>query len=168
MNSFLAEIRPGGSLRINGVSQEVVQINSYRERYEGETTWWYELELRGEDGVSCTLEWEDNSNDLFLYGAPLELEALEINPSMLEQFDKDEEGCFVSDGITYYYEESGEAVCFQNSLPGEPVRDHEGEIFYYWDFGNETGDYSACVEEWSTGYEVFIGIKIDESYVEKV
>ena len=167
MSTFLSEIRPGDKLRINGVLQNVIHMNAYRERHEGETHWWYELELRGDDGIVCTLEWDDKCEDFFLYGISIELEELGLDSSDLDKFDEDEEGTFVSSGIIYHYADSGEALYFEGSAPGEPVQDKKGVTFYYWDFMDDTGDYSTTVEEWSTGYETFVGMRIDHAAIEK-
>lgn len=153
-------------LRIGGVAHRVTLVSSYCQREEGQTYWWYDLELEADGGAMCCLEWDEDDGKFTLYGAPGMLNGIGITPADLDRFDDDEEGCIEYEGIAYYYEDSGHALCFEDCGPGECDDEDDAEDVYFYEFLDESGSLRINVERWTEATEVYLGAYIDGEMIE--
>ncbi|HIJ72827.1 MAG TPA: DUF4178 domain-containing protein [Candidatus Hydrogenedentes bacterium] len=166
MSSSLAAVRPGDSISLNGVPHRVEQIDSYCEDSEQGVFWWCELKLSGEDGAVSYLEWSEQKPGIYLYGTPGDPESVGLDGNMLADFDEEEEGSFSYDGRTYYYDDSGEAVCFEGRALTEAYGAEDGEACYYWDFYDESRQFCISVEQWESEIDAYFGVRLDPAAIE--
>ena len=95
MGESLWDVREGQTLYLNGVPQHVERVDSFCEQWDGETAWWFELELRSDSDELSYLSWDEDESDFFLYGPPSNPSDFRLTLDVLRQFDDDEAGRFI-------------------------------------------------------------------------
>lgn len=115
--------------------RHVYQVNNYE---------WSELELdTGTEKLWLELA-EDDELEIRCSHTKLKLREINVTPDDLERMAADEDGRITYNGITYFFEDAGEATYLKN---GDP---NLAEQFRYWDFENREGTKLLSIENFGS------------------
>ncbi len=149
---------------VNILSRSIYREGDNHDRRPGDrrSGEWYELEGdNGKQKLWISLE-DDDMLNVTLAMRKLKLRDLPISRDDLDDMDEKNQGEFVFEGKTYYYENSNEASYFRNS---DTTPDNEA-FFYYWKFEDADGTAYITIEEWENGrFEVIVSAPIKASQV---
>jgi hypothetical protein len=148
----------GGILKIenwdeNGedVDLEVVGRHTY---LEGDSTW---FELECETGVKKVWIEVEDDDELFIYGtyAKFNFRDIAIDEETLYQIEKKDKGKFEHDGITFKYEDCGDAVFYKN---GDELA---AQTFKYWEFEDKSEKWVLSFEKWKdNSFDIYLNQRI--------
>lgn len=149
----LENLEAGATITLTRFDGQDIHVDlSLHERhvYEEDGDTWYELECQGPNGpVSLNIDPTDR-DWVSVTRRKISLEHLGIDAERLAEIEKRDAGAVIYDGVTYEYEDWGEATYY-------PLGDRsEGEDFKYWDFEDDA-EGLITIEYWEDGgYEVFM------------
>lgn len=149
----LENLEAGALITLTRFDGKDVHVNvSLHERhvYEEDGDVWYELECQGPDGpVSINVDPSDR-DWVSVTRRKMSLEHLGIDPARLNEIETRDAGSVSYDGISYEFEDWGEATYY-------PLGERsEGEDFKYWDFEDDA-EGLITIERWEDGsHEVFL------------
>lgn len=152
-NDALENLEAGALITLTRFDGKDVHVNvSLHERhvYEEDGDTWYELECQGPDGpVSINVDPTDREW-VSVTRRKMSLEHLGIDAAKLNEIEARDAGSVSYDGISYEFEDWGEATYY-------PLGERsEGEDFKYWDFEDDA-EGLITIERWEDGtHEVFL------------
>ncbi len=152
----IQQVRPGGVLRIDGMTLSVTNRHRYR---DDEHTEWFELMLEDvTTGAVYFLEIEEDDEVTLLFGQKFSRNRRAIGGlsdaiAQIDELDDDADGndIFVTtEGHTFWYDDDEELTFFKDD--GD-----DGETFYLYNFKTEDEQHSLSVEVWGSKQEISIG-----------
>jgi len=149
----LENLEAGALITLSRFDGKDIHVNvSLHERhvYEEDDDVWYELECQGPDGpVSINVDPSDREW-VSVTRRKMSLEHLGIDAARLNEIETRDAGSVSYDGISYEFEDWGEATYY-------PLGERsEGEDFKYWDFEDDA-EGLITIERWDDGsHEVFL------------
>ncbi len=157
----------GGVIMLPAFGPNKVPVETYvtrRHRYEDEEGYeWYELVCQ-QGARELLVEWYHEGRELVVTAGYQDenptLDDLGLDADRLDQMDEDEEGRFTWDGTRFHYDDSGEVMYYEDD-------GREGEVFYVWDFEDDSETRFVSVEKWGRRkYEVFHLWEVDADDIE--
>lgn len=161
---ILENVDVGGVLHVSLMEEPYLDyklVITGKNKYQEGKYQWFEI-VGDNGGERVSIEYErDDELEVSLQIERPKLRELSITKDDLAHFDDEEDGSFSYKGITFYYEDSGEAVFYRNCDPGDT------EKCYYWDFESKDGKHLIGCEMWSDGsVEVTYSISVKETNIE--
>lgn len=142
----IENVRPGGVVQLEGVGPDLEDFDvviKARHSYSEDGFLWFELEgERGATPVWIEVE-EDDELEVSICLRKLKLSEIGISGDELDAIEDKDAGTIAFEGVTYEYEDCGDALFHRNGS-----REGGGERLHYWDFESPDGKQYLSIERW--------------------
>lgn len=149
--------RPGDVFTLSGFALELEDtyfLVEKRSRYESASAEWHEI-LGADGDKRVWVEWSDPAGPTLAAredSRPMGLRQAGISEDTLIKMDEEHsiDNTLTYDGAVYRYENSGEALFFENERG-------EGEGFYLWEFTSDEASRALSVVKWEgVPFQVYV------------
>lgn len=145
---LIENVRPGGVVQLEGIGEDLEDFDvviKARHSYVEDGFTWYELEgERGTSPVWIEIE-EDDELEVSICLRKLKLTEIGITGGEVEAIEERDKGKIEFEGISYIYEDCGDASFHRNAS-----RADAGERLHYWDFESKDGKHYLSIERWGS------------------